>query len=236
MPTISIRSCTQTSISGFSQFTVLYIAIILYYLYRFSYSLICFFARNNLLYNLLFSLVPPLFYTYQRLFYFFTSVWRKLLFLVWRFYSIKGHLCNNKRRNVPYNHTIDSFAQKAVSFFQRFPYHGSSTLGFSFVKEVFFAQKISVASIHHLQRLLLFEQKGASFVQNRGFLFVLLCLLKHTGYTVTFYKRSFFHAKNNWNRLAFSSSFSPLLHRKRRFLRAKFPAYFASLPSSILWS
>jgi len=78
-----------------------------------------------------------------------------------------------------------------------FSYHSAPTLGFSFVKEVFFAQKISVDPIHHLQRLLLFEQKEASFVQNRGFLFVLLCLLKHTGYTVTFYKRSFFHAKNN---------------------------------------
>lgn len=198
--------------------------------------LFLFFARNNLLYNLLFLLVPSLFYTYQRLFCFFTFVWRKLLFLVWRFYSIKGHLYNNKRRIVPYNHTIDSFAQKSVSFSQRFPTTVPPTLGFSFVKEVFFAQKISVDPIHHLQRLLLFEQKGASFVQNRGFLFVLLCLLKHTGYTVTFYKRSFFHAKNNWNRLAFSSSFSPLLHRKRRFLRAKFSAHSSTLPFSNVWS
>lgn len=178
----------------------------------------------------------PYFIPINVYFVFFTLVWRKLLFLVWRFYSIKGHLYNNKRRNVPYNHTIDSFAQKSVSFSPAFSYHSAPTLGFSFVKEVFFAQKISVNPIHHLQRLLLFEQKGASFVQNRSFLFVLLCLLKHAGYTTTFYKRSFFHAKNHWNRLAFSSSPSLLLHRKRRFLRAKFSAHSSALPFSNVWS
>jgi len=44
-----------------------------------------------------------------------------------------------------------------------FSYHSAPTLGFSFVKEVFFAQKISVDPIHHLQRLLLFEQKRSFF-------------------------------------------------------------------------
>ena len=61
-------------------------------------------------------------------------------------------------------------SHKNQFFSPAFFYHSAPTLGFSFVKEVFFAQKISVDPIHHLQRLLLFEQKGASFVQNRGFL------------------------------------------------------------------
>lgn len=124
MPTISIRSCTQTSILDFSQFVVLYITFILYYLYRFSYSLICFFSflRETIFFIIcFFYLFLPYFIPINVYFVFFALVWRKLLFLVWRFYSIKGHLYNNKRRNVPYNHTIDSFAQKSVSFSQRFP-------------------------------------------------------------------------------------------------------------------
>lgn len=119
MPTISIRPCTQTIISDFSQFIVLYIAFVLYYLYRFSYSSICFFSflRETIFFIIcFFYLFLPYFIPINVYFVFFALVWRKLLFLVWRFYSIKGHLYNNKRRNVPYNHTIDSFAQKSVFF------------------------------------------------------------------------------------------------------------------------
>ena len=129
-----------------------------------------------------------------------------------------------------------------------FSYHCAPTLGFSFVKEVFFAQKISVDPIHHLQRLLLFEQKGASFVQNRGFLFVLLCLLKYAEYNSHFLQTKFLSHKKiieiDWRSLHpslpfftvkedfFAQNFLPIpqpspslpydpKHSKNRFFRAK---------------
>lgn len=103
----------------------------------------------------------PYFIPINVYFAFFTLVWRKLLFLVWRFYSIKGHLYNNKRRNVPYNHTIDSFAQKSVSFSQRFP-TTVPPLSVFFCKRSFFRAK-------NLRRSYSSFTKASAFRTKRSF-------------------------------------------------------------------
>lgn len=135
---------------------------------QFAFSL---FLRETIFFIIcFFYLFHPHFIPINVYFVFFTLVWRKLLFLVWRFYSIKGHLYNNKRRNGPYNHTIDSFAQKSVSFSQRFP-TTVPPLSVFLLQKKFFSRKKSPALLFIIYKGFCFSNKRSSFRTKSRFSF-----------------------------------------------------------------